>query len=289
MTPLQKRLLALTRSLGVPLTTLEKDVALGALLAAIAADSQLSRTLVFKGGTALKRLYFGDAYRFSEDLDFSAVAAPCGADLAARLDVARAAAVAALSNDGPFDARLEPLRVRDAHPGGRDAFVVRFRFPWQRDALCPIKIEVTHDEPVLLAPTTLPILPGSGLAPAGSLLAYPLEEMVAEKLRALLQTDARLAVRGWSRPRARDYFDLWKILTTFAAEVDPATVRRVLPAKCAFREVSYAGTASFFTDRLIREAEKHWVETLADLVPDLMPVDRVLADLPPLVHRLLRE
>ncbi len=32
MTPLQKRLLALTRSLGVPLTTLEKDVALGALL-----------------------------------------------------------------------------------------------------------------------------------------------------------------------------------------------------------------------------------------------------------------
>jgi hypothetical protein len=40
---------------------------------------------------------------------------------------------------------------------------------------------------------------------------------------------------------------------------------------------------------LIREAEKHWVESLADLVPDLMPVDQVLADLPPLVHRLLGE
>ncbi len=289
MTPLQKRLLALTRSLGVPLTTLEKDVALGALLAAIAADSRLSGTLVFKGGTALKRLYFGDTYRFSEDLDFSALAAPRGADLAAALDAARIRAVTALSAEGPFDARLEPLREREAHPGGQDAFVVRFRFPWQRDALCPIKVEVTHDEPVLLPPATRRILPGSGLAPAGSLLAYSLEEVVAEKLRALLQTDARLAVRGWSRPRARDYFDLWKILTTFAAEVDPATVRRLLPAKCALREVAYTDTASFFTERLIREAEKHWVEALADLVPDLPPIEQVLAELPPLVSRLVGE
>jgi predicted nucleotidyltransferase component of viral defense system len=141
---------------------------------------------------------------------------------------------------------------------------------------------------VLLPPASRPILPGSGLAPAGSLLAYPLEEVVAEKLRALLQTDARLAARGWSRPRARDYFDLWKILTTFEAEVDPATVRRILPAKCAHREVSYTVSSSFFTDRLVREARKHWMETLADLVPDLPPVERVLAELPPLVERLLR-
>ncbi len=178
---------------------------------------------------------FGDSYRFSEDLDFSAIAAPRGADLAAGLETARAHAVAALSAEGPFDARLEPLRVRDAHPGGQDAFVVRFRFPWQHEALCPIKVEVTHDEPVLLPPATHAILPGSGLFPKGVLFAYPLEEIVAEKLRALLQIDARLAARGWSRPRVRDYFDLWKILTTFAAAVDPATVRRVLQAHPAWR------------------------------------------------------
>src|SRR5215510_6105919 len=45
--------------------------------AGIAANSDLSGTLIFKGGTALKKLYFGD-YRFSEDLDFSAVDAPRG-------------------------------------------------------------------------------------------------------------------------------------------------------------------------------------------------------------------
>jgi uncharacterized protein len=288
MTSLQKRLFALSRSLGVSLTTLEKDVALGALLAAIAADPRLARTLVFKGGTALKRLYFGDAYRFSEDLDFSAIDALRGANLTAALGQARAHAVEALSTEGPFDATLEPLRVRDAHPRGQDAFVIRFRFPWQRNALCAIKVEVTHDEPVLLPPERRPILPGSGLAPAGSLLAYPLEEVVSEKLRALLQTDARLAARGWSRPRARDYFDLWKILTAFAGDVDPATVRRILPAKCAHRDVSFTGTASFFTDRLRHEARRRWVESLADLVPELPPVERVLDELPPLVERLLR-
>lgn len=288
MTPLQKRLLALTQSLRVPLTTLEKDVALGALLAAIAADPFLAGTLVFKGGTALKRLYFGDAYRFSEDLDFSAIDAPRGAALASLLEEARRNAARALSADGPFDATLEPLRVRDAHPGGQDAYVIRFRFPWHREALCPIKVEITHDEPVLLPPLLLPILPGSGLSPVGSLRAYPLEEVVAEKLRALLQTDARLSIRGWSRPRTRDYFDLWKILTTFEAEVDPATVRRILPAKCALRGMSYSGTSSFFTDNLLREARAHWVETLQDLVPDLPPVERVLTGLPPLVEALLR-
>jgi predicted nucleotidyltransferase component of viral defense system len=136
MTPLQKRLLVLTRSLRVPLTTLEKDIALGALLAAIAADPVLARTLVFKGGTALKRLYFGDAYRFSEDLDFSAVAAPRGADLASLLDQARVHAVTALSAEGPFDATLEPLRVRDAHPGGPGR--VRRPIPLPLASRCPL-------------------------------------------------------------------------------------------------------------------------------------------------------
>jgi len=51
--------------------------ALSYLLAGIAANPDLSETLIFKGGTAHKKLYFGD-YRFSEDLDFSAVDAPRG-------------------------------------------------------------------------------------------------------------------------------------------------------------------------------------------------------------------
>ena len=51
-------------------------------LAGISAVPELRETLVFKGGTALKKCYFGD-YRFSEDLDFSGLEdVPTGDDLA---------------------------------------------------------------------------------------------------------------------------------------------------------------------------------------------------------------
>ena len=70
--------------LRVPQDVVEKDYAIGHVLAGINTHEQLQHTLILKGGTALKKLYFGD-YRFSEDLDFSAQDAPTGDDLAACL------------------------------------------------------------------------------------------------------------------------------------------------------------------------------------------------------------
>src|ERR1035438_259685 len=77
MIPLQKVLQQRARKLGLPLDTVAKDYVIGHLLAAISAQPELGSALVFKGGTALKKLYFGD-YRFSEDLDYTAVKAPSG-------------------------------------------------------------------------------------------------------------------------------------------------------------------------------------------------------------------
>ena len=54
----------------VPLHVIEKDYALSYVLAGMAKQSELSHSLIFKGGTALKKIFFGD-YRFSEDLDFT--------------------------------------------------------------------------------------------------------------------------------------------------------------------------------------------------------------------------
>src|SRR5580700_8982150 len=55
----------------IPESVLERDYCLAWLLCTLA-ESDLKPILVFKGGTALKRCYFGD-YRFSEDLDFTVV------------------------------------------------------------------------------------------------------------------------------------------------------------------------------------------------------------------------
>ena len=42
------------------------------ILQGVAQHKQLSKTIVFKGGTVLKKIYFED-YRFSEDLDFTSL------------------------------------------------------------------------------------------------------------------------------------------------------------------------------------------------------------------------
>ena len=60
------------RELGVRDQQIEKDYVLSWILAGIAQHEQLSKIIVFKGGTVLKKVYFDD-YRFSEDLDFTLV------------------------------------------------------------------------------------------------------------------------------------------------------------------------------------------------------------------------
>ena len=70
MRPLRTRLQEARHRLGIQWEVLERDYLLSWILAGVGQVPELGDTLVFKGGTALKKCYFGD-YRFSEDLDFS--------------------------------------------------------------------------------------------------------------------------------------------------------------------------------------------------------------------------
>src|ERR1700682_2271517 len=68
----------------IPESALERDYCLAWFLCALA-ESDLKPRLGFKGGTALKRCYFGD-YRFSEDLDFTLIEPIRFDELAGRLE-----------------------------------------------------------------------------------------------------------------------------------------------------------------------------------------------------------
>ncbi len=70
MRPLETRLRQAWRDQGVQSYVIERDYLLSWVLAGISVVPELRETLVFKGGTALKKCYFGN-YRFSEDLDFT--------------------------------------------------------------------------------------------------------------------------------------------------------------------------------------------------------------------------
>src|SRR5579863_48528 len=84
----------------IPESVLERDYCLAWLLCTLA-ESDLKPLLAFKGGTALKRCYFGD-YRFSEDLDFT------------------------LTAEAPFDVIRQELEPAFAEAGRLGGVAIRF-------------------------------------------------------------------------------------------------------------------------------------------------------------------
>ena len=68
----KQEIMALATELQLQAHVVEKDYALGWFLAGIAAHPVIGSRWVFKGGTCLKKCYF-ETYRFSEDLDFTAI------------------------------------------------------------------------------------------------------------------------------------------------------------------------------------------------------------------------
>ncbi len=288
MKPLRARLRAATSRRQTSQMIIEKDYALSYLLAGIAAQPSLSETLVFKGGTALKKLYFGD-YRFSEDLDFSAIAAPDSQELEEAIRQAAREAVRLLSAHGPFAMETTRHIERDPHPGGQEAFITRVKFPWYPSPLCRIKIEITRDEPVLLAPERRPLIHGYEEEMGVNVLCYSLAEVVVEKMRAMLQTQQKLLARGWNRPRARDYYDLWRILRDFGPSLIGTDLSGLLKRKSAHRGVSYTSLTDFFTAELESEVRRHWAGNLAPFVADLPACDEVLAELKELLPTFFPE
>ena len=60
----------IANKLGIRDTQIEKDYVIGWILKGISDNEFLKNKLLFKGGTALRKIYFPD-YRLSEDLDFT--------------------------------------------------------------------------------------------------------------------------------------------------------------------------------------------------------------------------
>ena len=98
---------------------------------------------------------------------------------------------------------------------------------------------------------------------------YSLEEVVAEKLRAVLQQLDQLESRGWVRTRARDFYDLWSVLGTYQEGLD------------------FAGPEDFFDPRVVDNVLLEWESSLEPLVRGPPPFATVKDELRPQVEALL--
>jgi len=269
------------RNKGVRQDIVEKDYALSYLLAAIAATDGLSENLVLKGGTALKKLYFPE-YRFSEDLDYSTRLIGPIQQIDPLMDTVVRRMAEDLNERGPFQIGFEPLILKQAHPGDQKAYIVRVQFPEQRQPLCRLKVEITIDEPILSPTENRPVLHGFAEIFHAQVPVYSLVEITAEKLRALLQSKARLHDRGWGASRVcRDYYDLWNLLQL--PGIKSPNLIPLVEQKCAVRGVSFEGPHAFISDDLLAVASSEWQQQLLPFVPDAPPVSELLPQVQTLI------
>lgn len=268
---------------GARLDILEKDYALGYLLAGIA-RSPLGERLVLKGGTALSKFYY-PGYRFSEDLDYSTH--PVGALVNPEIELKAALAQtrALLAERGPFEVRSEPLRLREPHPFDQAAFLVYFQFPHHRQPLCRLKIEITIDESLLLPPVLRPLHHPYEETLSCQAQVYDLAEIAAEKMRALLQSRQRLQRRGWGASRVcRDYYDLWCILKQ--EKLAPTVLPDLVLQKCELRNVPFNAPDEMLSSDLLEVARREWPAQLLPFLTKPVSHEQVLDEIRPLILAL---
>ncbi|MCL6547190.1 MAG: nucleotidyl transferase AbiEii/AbiGii toxin family protein, partial [Bryobacteraceae bacterium] len=93
--------------------------------------------------------------------------------------------------------------------------------------------------------------------------------------------------RGWSRSRARDYYDLWRVLAAYKDRMDLTDFGPLLAEKCAARNVAFAGPEDFFENRMLAYVERTWDQWLGPLVPGLPAFETVIGELRPQIAALV--
>ncbi|MCX6771840.1 MAG: nucleotidyl transferase AbiEii/AbiGii toxin family protein [Candidatus Micrarchaeota archaeon] len=171
---------------GIPLAIMEKDYALSVALLELS-KTALNGSAVFKGGTAIKKVYFPNA-RFSEDLDFTAPM--IGQEEITRL------LKAMLENKELLGIRFGRLEHEKTSAGLR----ISIKFAGFLAQPQRIRFDFSFRENAFLPPVEKEVVDSYSLGKAG-VLTLQVEEILAEKIQA-----------AFSRTVARDLYDIWFLL-----------------------------------------------------------------------------
>ncbi len=245
---------------GLRFDQVEKDYIILWILAGLSHLQSLAKGWVFKGGTCLRHCYY-PGYRFSEDLDFS-----CRPE-SGRLDAAREA----LKDVTQWIQETSGIRMRTKEPRTIPGdFQVEIAVEYSRGGqrvrgLPSVKIHLTFDEPVLTEPNSCRVEPRYSDLLHFQVTAYSKSEILAEKMRALLQQQ-----RKWPRPR--DLYDLWFILCNQREKIDANELRDLFDKKCKVREIKPDLTG--LTSENLREWNKDaWENQLKPLMKNVSELE----------------
>jgi uncharacterized protein len=240
---------------GVRDQQIEKDYVLSWILKGVAQHEQLSKSIVLKGGTVLKKIYFED-YRFSEDLDFTLIDN-------------------SITNAKIFDWFREtfeyireeaniPLEIVDnnEHEDGGINFYISYIGPLGGHGSNKwVKVDISRKEQLVFEPVMKDILIRYSDMEKHQLFCYPLEEILVEKMRSVMQ-----------RMQARDFYDIWYLLEAHGMEV--AFYSAGFTSKCASKELNASDFSKKLAERL-PQYKGRWQSSMSEQIQDLPDFEQV--------------
>lgn len=277
----KQELLELATDFGLQPNVVEKDYALGWMLAAFGEHTETRDTWLFKGGTCLKKCFF-ETYRFSEDLDFTLLE-PGHLDVAFLTKLFEDIATWVYDETGmvlPPEARKAEVFTNPR--GGTSAEGrIGYRGPLGRGGDAPrIKLDLTDHERVVLDPDRREVHHPYSDRPADGMrvTTYSFEEVFAEKTRALAE-----------RLRPRDLYDVVHLYRRQDLTPERAKVISTLTAKCEFKGIAVPTLQSIRESPLVAELQVSWGQMLAHQLPQLPSFESFWNELPDVFAWLYEE
>jgi len=246
------------------LGTLEKDYVITEVLKSLSQVPTLNGLLVFKGGTALRKVYFWD-WRYSEDLDFTMKHDMTKEELRQELD--KWYQQVRLASQIQLTTKM--VHKPDGYARVRTQFIGPLSYPGM------IFMDLSFDEPLCLEPDLRKVLAAPFQSGEQKVLAYPLEELLAEKIRSLLE-----------RGKSRDYYDVWRLLKEHSSSLDLKLLGTVLQKKLSHKGLTIADIGDFLPQDT-RVLKRYWEKDLGQQIISLPSFDEVIEESQDILNKLV--
>lgn len=263
---------------GVPPETVDKDWVLGHFLAAFFDEEIHRNSLIFKGGTSLRKCRFPD-YRFSEDLDFTSTDSNYIYSKKTLEDICKKAEekvgiifhVSELK-ELIFQNMLAGYQAKIKYWGANHS---KNQIPpeptrWHTQ----IKVEITLYEQVEF-PSEDCILhhpfSDSDILKGATVPCYDLKEIMTEKIRSLVQ-------RSYTAPR--DLYDIWYLKDYFTNK-DWKSIHTAFQSKMQYKGYTYTGVNQLLNKTNINKIKRAWHQSLEHQIQSsaLPEIDILIDDL----------
>ena len=235
------------------------------VLRAIAQSPNLSAVMIMKGGLLLAVRYHSS--RFTRDIDFSTSKRFQEVDLPALLSmIAEALAPVSADNEHAMALRLQSHEIKPPNRPGVNFPTLQMRIGYasRLEPKSLKRLESTGSTQVVQVDYSFNEW-ASGREQqeidGGHLLMYTFHDLVAEKLRSVLQQP----IRGQGRPRYQDIYDIFLLLGTPVDDGDKAVILVKLFEASKDRQVPLHKEA-MRDEQVIMLSREEYVTVLPDMI-----------------------